>query len=146
MCICQILSIVMIRLELSFLRSIIILKLQQRRLRRWKDRLGAQNLMIGGIIQKGLIVRHLIMPNYIQNTKGVLKWFKENLDDNIFISVMSQYFPSYKANEYLEINRKISKEEYEEIEDYIEELGIENGFMQDFSEDDEEKYVPNWDL
>lgn len=102
--------------------------------------------MIGGIIQKGLIVRHLIMPNYIQNTKGVLKWFKENLDDNIFISVMSQYFPSYKANEYLEINRKISKEEYEEIEDYIEELGIENGFMQDFSEDDEEKYVPNWDL
>ena len=103
-------------------------------------------MMIGGIIQKGLIVRHLIMPNYIQNTKGVLKWFKENLDDNIFISVMSQYFPSYKANEYLEINRKISKEEYEEIEDYIEELGIENGFMQDFSEDDEEKYVPNWDL
>lgn len=98
-----------------------------------------------GMIQKGLIVRHLIMPNHIENTKNVLKWFKENLDDEIYISVMTQYFPTYRANEYKEINRKITKEEYDEVERYIEELDIQNGYMQDFAEEDEAQYVPKWE-
>ncbi len=98
-----------------------------------------------GMIQKGLIVRHLIMPNHIDNTKKVLKWFKENLDDGIYISVMTQYFPTYRANEYDEINRKITKEEYDEVESYIAELDIQNGYMQDFAEEDEAQYVPKWD-
>lgn len=98
-----------------------------------------------GMIKKGLIVRHLIMPNNIQNSKKVLKWLKENLQDGIYISVMTQYFPAYKAKEFEEINRKITKEEYDEIEDYILSLNIENGYMQDFSEEDEEQYVPKWD-
>lgn len=98
-----------------------------------------------GMIQKGLIVRHLIMPNHIENTKNVLKWFKENLDDEIYISVMTQYFPTYRANEYDEINRKITKEEYDEVESYIAELDIQNGYMQDFTEEDEAQYVPKWD-
>lgn len=98
-----------------------------------------------GMIKKGLIVRHLIMPNHIENTKNVLKWFKENLDDEIYISVMTQYFPTYKASEYPEINRKITKEEYEEVESYIAELDIQNGYMQDFVEEDEEQYVPKWE-
>lgn len=98
-----------------------------------------------GMIQKGLIVRHLIMPNHIVNTKNVLKWFKENLDDGIYISVMTQYFPTYRANECIEIDRKITKEEYEEVESYIAELDIQNGYMQDFAEEDEAQYVPKWD-
>lgn len=57
---------------------------------------------------------------------------------------MTQYFPTYKANKYEEINRKITKEEYQKVEDYIEELGIENGYMQDFTEENEEQYVPKW--
>ncbi len=99
-----------------------------------------------GMIQKGLIIRHLIMPGSIENTKKVLKWIKENIDENVYVSVMTQYFPTYKAEEYQEINRKITKEEYEEIEEYIYELDIQNGYMQDFCEnDDEEQYVPKWD-
>lgn len=98
-----------------------------------------------GMIQKGLIVRHLIMPNHIENTKNVLKWFKESLDDGIYISVMTQYFPTYRASEYPEINRKITKEEYDEVESYIAELDIQNGYMQDFTEEDEAQYVPKWD-
>ena len=98
-----------------------------------------------GMIQKGLIVRHLIMPNNIGNTKKVLKWFKENLDSEIYISVMTQYFPTYKASEYPEINRKITKEEYEEVEEYISELDIQNGYMQDFTKEDETQYVPKWE-
>ena len=98
-----------------------------------------------GMITKGLIVRHLVMPNNIQNSKKVLKWLKENLQDGVYISVMTQYFPAYRAKEFEEINRKISKKEYDDIENYILELNIENGYMQAFSEEDEEQYVPKFD-
>lgn len=97
------------------------------------------------MIQRGLIVRHLIMPSQIDNTKKVLNWFKENMKETTYISIMAQYFPTYKANEYEEINRKLNKEEYEEIENYINELNIQNGYMQDFLEEDEKQYVPKWD-
>lgn len=106
---------------------------------------GAPKFDEKGMIQKGLIVRHLIMPNHIENTKKVLEWFKENLDNGIYISIMTQYFPTYRASEYQEINRKITKKEYDEIESYISELDIQNGYMQDFVEEDEEQYVPKWD-
>ncbi len=106
---------------------------------------GAPKFDENGMIQKGLIVRHLIMPNYIENTKKVIKWFKENLGSDAYISIMAQYFPAYKANEYEEINRKITEEEYREIEEYIYELGIENGYMQDPPEENEKQYVPKWE-
>lgn len=98
-----------------------------------------------GIIQKGLIIRHLVMPNNLENTKKVLKWLKENMDDDVYISIMTQYFPSFKANEYEDISRKITKEEYEEVEDYIFKLDIKNGYMQDPPEENEEQYVPKWE-
>ena len=69
-----------------------------------------------GILQKGLIIRHLVLPNHIQNSKEILKWIKNNIDENVFISIMAQYFPSYNANETDDINRKLNQEEYEEIE------------------------------
>jgi len=110
-----------------------------------KRQVGAPKFDENGMIQKGLIVRHLIMPNYIENTKKVIKWFKENLEGDVYISIMAQYFPAYKANEYEEINRKITEEEYREIEEYIYELGIENGYMQDPPEENEKQYVPKWE-
>ena len=106
---------------------------------------GSPRFNANGMIKKGLIVRHLIMPNHIENTKNVLKWFKDNVDNDIYISIMTQYFPTYRACEYNELNRKISKSEYNEVEEYLFELGIENGYMQDFLEEDEEKDVPNWE-
>lgn len=78
-----------------------------------------------GMIQKGLIIRHLIMPNHIENTKKVLKWYSENLGDSAYISVMTQYFPEYRACEFEDIGRQITREEYDEVEEYIYELGIE---------------------
>lgn len=98
-----------------------------------------------GMIQKGVIIRHLILPNYIQNTKHILKWIRDNLPDDVYVSVMTQYFPSYKAVNDNKINRKINKKEYESIEDYIYFLDFKNGYMQDFVEcDNEEKYVPKF--
>ena len=83
------------------------------------------------------------MPNENQNTKNVLKWIKENIDDEVYISIMAQYFPTYKAKEIKELSRKINIKEYEDIEDYIYEIGIENGYMQDLGEHEEE-YVPEF--
>ena len=96
-----------------------------------------------GIMQKGIIVRHLVLPNNVQNSKDVLKWIKEKLGSQTTISLMAQYFPTYKALENKEIDRKLTKEEYKEIENYLYELNLENGYIQDL-EDEEEKYVPKF--
>lgn len=98
-----------------------------------------------GMIKKGVIIRHLILPNYMQNTKNILKWIKENMPQDIYVSVMTQYFPSYKACDDDKINRKINRKEYQIIEDYIYYLDLKNGYMQDYVEDEnEEKYVPEF--
>ncbi len=96
-----------------------------------------------GLLKKGMIIRHLVLPNNIQNSKNILKWIKDNMPNDITIGLMAQYFPTYKACEDKEINRKLTKQEYEEIENYLYELGIENGYMQEL-EEDEEKYVPKF--
>lgn len=98
-----------------------------------------------GIIQKGVIIRHLILPNHILNTKKILKYIKENFDENTYISVMAQYFPTYKAKDDDKINRKISKKEYREVEEYLYLLNLKNGYIQELGEHEEE-YVPNFDL
>ena len=97
-----------------------------------------------GMITKGVMIRHLILPNHIQNSKNVLKWIKENIEEGIFIDVMAQYFPTYKAKEDELINRKLTKREYKEIENYFYLLDLKNGYMQELGEHEEE-YVPNWD-
>lgn len=97
-----------------------------------------------GIIQKGLMIRHLVLPNNIENSKKILKWLKENIDENVYIDIMAQYFPAYKAKNVQELNRKLNKKEYEEIEDYVYKLDIKNGYMQDLGEHEEE-YVPKWE-
>lgn len=98
-----------------------------------------------GIMKKGLIVRHLILPNHIQNSKNILKWIKENLNEEVYVSVMAQYFPTYKARESKELNRKISIKEYREVENYLYFLDIKNGYMQDLG-NHEEEFVPKFDL
>lgn len=99
-----------------------------------------------GMIKKGLIIRHLVLPNHLQNSKEILKWIKKNLNNKIYVSIMTQYFPTFKSKNYEEINRKLTKKEYEEIEEFIEKIDIKNGYMQDFSDDNEseENYVPKW--
>ena len=107
------------------------------------QQVGAPVLNEDGLIQKGLIIRHLVLPNYIENSKKVLKWIKEHMDSSIYVSIMAQYFPCYKAKEMEKINRKLNEEEYKEIENYVYELDIQNGYMQDL-EENEEQYVPNF--
>ena len=97
-----------------------------------------------GIMQKGMVIRHLVLPNHILNSRRVLKWINENMHD-VYVSVMAQYFPTYKAKEIDDINRKLTKEEYEQIENYLYRLDLENGYIQELGEHEEE-YVPHWEF
>lgn len=99
-----------------------------------------------GIMKKGVMIRHLVLPENVENSKKVLKWINDNLKDYVYISVMAQYFPTYKAKndeKYKELNRKLTENEWKQIEDYIDFLGFENGFVQELGEHEEE-YVPKW--
>ena len=109
------------------------------------NQVGAPKFNKDGNIVKGLMIRHLVLPNQIENSKNVLKWIKENIDEKIYINIMAQYFPSYKAKETEELNRKLTQKEYEEIENFIYELDIKNGYMQELGEHEEE-YVPDFNL
>ena len=104
---------------------------------------GCPQLNENGIMQKGIMIRHLILPNNIENSKQVLKWIKENIDNNVYVSIMAQYFPTYKAKNVDELARKLTKQEYEEIESYLYDLNLENGYIQELGEHEEE-YVPKW--
>lgn len=106
---------------------------------------GVPKISENGKMEKGVMVRHLVLPNYIENSKKVLKWMKENLPKDIYISIMAQYFPTYQAKEVEMLNRKLTKEEWKEVQDYIEELEIENGYVQELGEHEEE-YVPKWEF
>jgi len=105
---------------------------------------GPPHLNEKGIMKKGLMIRHLVLPNNIENSKQILKWIKENIDNNVYVSVMAQYFPTYKAKNVEELARKLKKEEYEEIENYLYNLNLENGYIQERGEHEEE-YVPKWE-
>ena len=98
-----------------------------------------------GIIKKGVIIRHLVLPNHIQNTKNILNWIKQNMPQDVYVSVMAQYFPTYKAKQDSLINRKLNKKEYKQILNYLYSLDLENGYIQELG-DHEEEYVPNFDL
>lgn len=105
---------------------------------------GSPRLNENGIMQKGLMIRHLILPGQIDNSKKILKWIKENIDNEVYVSIMAQYFPTYKAKDVGQLNRKLTKQEYEEVENYLYELELENGYIQELGEHEEE-YVPKWE-
>ena len=96
-----------------------------------------------GIMQRGIIIRHLVLPNHIQNSKNILKWIKENMPQDVYVSIMAQYFPTYKAKEDELLNRKLTKKEYKEIEKFLYTLDLKNGYIQELGEHKEE-YVPDF--
>ena len=90
-----------------------------------------------GILQKGLIIRHLVLPNYIESSIDVMNLLNEYKKRGLEfkIGLMSQYFPAYKALENPKLNRKLLKEEYEQVADLADKYGFD-GWIQDL--DDEE--------
>lgn len=98
-----------------------------------------------GIMKKGMIIRHLILPGEIENTKRVIDWVKDNFKSgDVLFSLMSQYTPNSHCVEGT-LSRRLTQEEYDEAADYLFNSGIEDGFMQELSSAKEE-YTPPFDL
>ena len=98
-----------------------------------------------GIIEKGVMIRHLMLPGLLFDSKKIIDWVIENMPEDIYFNLMCQYTPLGRANEFPEINRRISKSHYDSLVNYALGNGIVNGFIQEF-ESASEEYVPDFNL
>jgi putative pyruvate formate lyase activating enzyme len=85
-----------------------------------------------GIAQRGLLVRHLVLPHGVAGTEDVMKFLATEISLDVYLSLMSQYFPAFKSAEHPEINRRISEQEYDEAYDIKMKYGLKNGWVQNF--------------
>lgn len=97
-----------------------------------------------GMMQKGVIVRHLLLPGCLDDSKNVVRYLFETYGNRIFYSLMNQYTPMEGSNVYPELGRKVTEEEYDALVDYAVALGVENGFIQE-GETAEESFIPPFD-
>ena len=97
-----------------------------------------------GIIRRGTLVRHLILPGRAEESMAILDWIAENLP-GAWMSLMAQYLPFGQVEGLDELNRRLYPEEYEAVVDHLMDLGLEDGFVQELSSSDE-KYIPSFDL
>lgn len=97
-----------------------------------------------GIMKKGVIVRHLLLPQATREAMAIFDWVRKNAE-SVYFSIMSQYIPCYKAEEMPIINRKVTKREYEKVLDYIAESGFQNVFSQEKKSADK-CYIPDFDM
>ncbi len=97
-----------------------------------------------GMMKKGVIVRHLVLPEHIDDSKNVVKYLYNTYKDMIYISIMNQYTPMEGMNKYPEINRTLTEAEYDEVVDFAIEIGVENGFIQE-GETAKESFIPDFD-
>jgi len=95
-----------------------------------------------GTAQKGMIVRHLILPNRLAGSSESLRWLAKNVSPDVFMSVMSQYYPAHHAGHFPELARRINQAEYDEVVSILNELGMENGWIQDMESPD--NYRPDF--
>lgn len=98
-----------------------------------------------GIIKKGLIVRHLILPKNTNQSIEILKWMAENLGTDTAISLMAQYTPYGKIENHPELQRKITEREYNKVLTFAVDIGFKNIFTQEFASSSEE-FIPDFDL
>lgn len=98
-----------------------------------------------GAIKKGVIVRVLVLPNYVDDSKKIIKYLYSKYKDNIYISIMNQYTPMGNLDKYSEINRKLTISEYNEVVDYAISIGVSNAYIQEEGTCDE-SFIPCFDL
>lgn len=96
-----------------------------------------------GLLKKGTMVRHLVLPGHTKDSKEIVRYLYETYGDTVYISIMNQYTPLEAVSKYPELNRKLTETEYDEVVDYAIELGVENGFIQE-GETAEESFIPEF--
>lgn len=97
-----------------------------------------------GLMQMGVIVRHLQLPDCIDDSKAVISYLYETYGDDIYISIMNQYTPPTSFCTYPELDRKLTSDEYDELVDFAIYIGVENGFIQE-GETADESFIPPFD-
>ena len=102
-----------------------------------------QTIMKNGLLKKGVIVRVLLLPNHLDDAKKILKYLYERYKDKIYISIMNQYTP-VRVTKYNNLNRRVTKMEYEKLIDYALSIGIKKAFVQE-NGTAEESFIPIFD-
>jgi len=106
---------------------------------------GSQSFNERGIMTKGVIVRHLLLPGYVKDSKNVIRYLHDRYADRIYISIMNQFTPLENVRDYKELNRKVTKREYDELVDYAIDIGVEKGFIQE-GDTASESFIPEFEL
>lgn len=98
-----------------------------------------------GLMRRGVIVRHLLLPGHLRNARAVVRYIHETYGDRVYISLMNQYTPMPGIeNSYPELGRRVTAREYERLVDYALSLGVENGFIQE-GDTAQESFIPAFD-
>ena len=115
-----------------------------------RDAIGEMYRQVGSpvfddaLMKKGMIIRHLILPGLQIDSKKIIEYLYNEYGDNVFLSIMNQYTPLENVADYLEINRSVTEDEYNEVVDFAESLGITNAFIQD-GEAASESFIPDFE-
>ena len=96
-----------------------------------------------GLAQKGLIVRHLILPDGLAGSQESLTWLADEVSPTVAVSIMSQYFPAHRALRTSSLSRTVSASEYSEVVELVHRLGLENGWLQEMGASD--SYLPDFE-
>lgn len=96
------------------------------------------------LIKKGMIIRHLVLPQAIEDSKNIVKYIYDTYGNTVFISILNQYTPVNRLDKYPELMRKVRKREYEEVVDYAVAIGVERGFIQE-GDTAKESFIPQFD-
>lgn len=107
------------------------------------NQVGEFSLDENGILKKGMVVRHLLLPGYTEDSKDVISHIYDLFRDKIYISIMNQYTPLEHVKKYPELNRKVTEDEYNEVIEFALSLGIENAFIQE-GDTAKESFIPDF--
>ena len=100
--------------------------------------------IVNGLIKKGLIIRVLVLPGHIDDSKKIIKYIYDKYGDNVIISILGQYYPINKTN-YSNLNRSLREDEYNDVVNYAYDIGVRNAFIQDISSSSKD-FIPNFDI
>lgn len=109
------------------------------------DTLVRDGYVESGIMKKGVIVRHLILPGYTKESRNVIKYLYDTYKNDIYISIMNQYTPLEHVKLYKELCRKVTKKEYDKVVDYAIDIGVTNAFIQEGGTA-KESFIPEFDF
>lgn len=114
-------------------------------IRRMTEITGSCEIDSKGLIRRGLIVRHLVLPGKAEESRTILKWIKNELPEWVMVSLMGQYLPTGDLMSHPQLKRRVKQSEYDMVVEYLYDLGLENGYVQELSAASS-KYIPAFDL